>query len=235
MTHEDDLTRIKDLLRHTGEFIAYFELAETKMMEWRAEIEQHVARLDQHTQILRHELSAMNDLISEAGTAQFRMVAEKALSQGESNLQLLEHNCNQFTQNFHHQQEKLNRLTERCIEKIEHRAIEATQAVSSQLAQYDVHQFHRLANESCDHIQRVANEAVSKSKKLLGVFQLRFGLFAAFTTIVTAFVIVLYLSDELPWEMHHQAMNERQAGKVLLQAWPNLSQEEKAKILNDEG
>jgi len=83
-------------------------------------------------------------------------------------------------------------------------------------------------------VERVANDAVSKSNKLLSMFQLRLGLFAVLTTILTSFVIVLYLSDELPWEMHHQAMNERQAGKVLLNAWPKLTQEEKAKILNDD-
>ena len=63
-------------------------------------------------------------------------------------------------------------------------------------------------------MERVASDAVNKSNKLLSMFQIRFGLFAVFTTVLTAFVIVLYLSGELPWEMHHQALNERQAGKV---------------------
>lgn len=50
-------------------------------------------------------------------------------------------------------------------------------------------------------------------------------------TILTAFIVVLYLNGELPWEMHHVAQNERQAGRMLLQVWPKLSQEEKTKIL----
>lgn len=232
---DDDLVRVKELLRHTGEFIAYFELAETKMMEWREEIEQQNDRLLQYTQTLQNELAAFNELLSQSGVTQFRVTAEKALAQGEANLHTLERSCNHFTQNFQQNQEKFNILTEQCIDKIEKYSSKASQTISSQLSKYDVHQFHRIASESCDHVERVANDAVNKSNKLLSMFQLKLGLFTVFTTILTAFVIALYLSDELPWEMHQQAMNERQAGKVLLQAWPNLSQEEKAKILNDEG
>ena len=232
---DEDLVRVKELLKHTGEFIAYFEITEFKMMEWREEMEQQALRIQQHTQTLHNELLLINETLSIAGISKFRTNTEKALSQGEINLQLLENSCNQFTQNFQQQQEKMRIITEHCIAKIEKHAALTTQAIASQLAKYDVHQFHRIASESCDHVERVANDAVNKSNKILSIFQLRFGLFAIFTTILTAFVIVLYLSDELPWEMHHQAMNERQAGKVLLQAWSSLSPEEKTKILNNVG
>ena len=234
-SQENDLVRIKELLRHTGEFIAYFELAETKMIEWREEMEQQASRLHQQSQRLQSELESVNDLLSQAGTARFRVIAEKALSQGEIQLQMMENSCNQFTENFQEQQEQLELLTAQCIVKIEQHSSHATQVISEQLAKYDAHQFHRIAYESCDHVERVANNAVNKSNKLLRMFQMRFGLFAIFTTILTAFVVVLYLSGELPWEMHHKAIKERHAGKVLLQAWPNLTFEEKTKILNDEG
>lgn len=231
----DDLVRVRELLRHTGEFIAYFELAETKMMDWRAEIEQKSEQLHNDTKTLHNELISINALLTQSGITQFRNTTEKALSQGEANLHLLEQKCNQFAHDFQQQQEELKILTESCLNKIENRTLQVTQSIANQLSKYDVHQFHRIASESCDHVERVAQDAVSKSNKLLGLFQLKAGFFAVFLTVVTAFVIVLYLSDELPWEMHHQAMNERQAGKVLLQAWPNLTQEEKAKILKDEG
>lgn len=230
----DDLDRIKELLRHTGEFIAYFELAESKMIEWREEVAQQATRLNQHSQRLQNELTALEDLLSQAGTTRFRVIAEKALSQGEIQLQMLENSCSQFTENFQEQQEQLELLTAQCITKIEQHCAKATQVIANQLAKYDAHQFHRIANESCDHVERVASDAVSKSNKLLRMFEMRFGLFAVFTTIITAFVIVLYLNGEFPWEMHHKAVNERYAGKALLQAWPNLTLEEKTKILSDD-
>ncbi|BCA97124.1 hypothetical protein TUM19329_34850 [Legionella antarctica] len=233
-SHEDDLIRLKELLRHTGEFVAYFELAETKMIEWREEIEQKATLLSQHSQRLQNEFASLENLLSQAGTTRFRVIAEKALSQGEIQLQIMENSCNQFAENFQDQQEQLELLTAQCITKIEQHCSKATDVIVGQLAKYDAHQFHRIANESCDHVERVASDAVSKSNKLLHLFQMRFGLFAVFTTVLTAFVIVLYLNGELPWEMHHKAVNERHAGKVLLQAWPNLTLEERTKILNDD-
>jgi len=232
---DEDLIRVKELLRHTGEFIAYFELAETKMMEWREEMEQQAARLFQQTQALHNELASAQELFSQAGTSRFRVITERALSQGETHLQSIERSCSKFTQNFTQQQEELELLTEKCLTKIENHSSQATQCIADELSKYDALQFHRIAIESCDHVERAANNAVSKSNKLLSMFHLRFNLFAIFITIITAFVIVLYLSGELPWEIHHQAVSEREAGKVLLQAWPNLSMEEKTKILNDEG
>ncbi|MDP3269616.1 MAG: hypothetical protein Q8M40_11315 [Legionella sp.] len=226
-SQENDLARIHDLLSHTSEFIAYFELAETKMIEWRADIMQQ-------TEVFKNEMLAINKILSAAGTTNFRQITERALNQGEKNLELLERNSNQFMHSIQNQQEHLRQLTEKCIRNIEQHSAHASSLIAAQLAKYDVHQFHRIATESCDHVERVANDAVSKSNKFLSMFQLRLGLFAVLTTILTSFVIVLYLSDELPWEMHHQAMNERQAGKVLLNAWPKLTQEEKAKILKDD-
>lgn len=232
---DDDLTRVKELLRHTGEFIAYFELAETKMMEWRDEIGKQSFILQQQTKILNEELILINKLLSQTGITQFHNIAHKTLIQGQTNLELLENSCNQFTKNFLHQQEQLSKLTEICVNKIEKHTTQIGQSIANQLAKYDAHQFHRIASESCDHVERVANNAVKKSHKILSIIQLRLGLFATFITILTAFIMVLYLSDELPWEMHYHALSERQAGQVLLQAWPNLSQKEKAKILNHDG
>lgn len=231
---EKDLVRIKELMQRTGEFIAYFELAETKMMEWRQDIEQQAARVQLQTQTLYNELASVHHLLSQTGASDFRVTAEKALSQGEAHLKNLECSCKQFALMFQQQQEQFNTLTTQSIEKIEAHATQTLQSIVSQLSKYDVHQFHRIASESCDHVERVAHDAVTKSNKLLHAFQLRFSLFAVLTTVLTTFVIVLYLSDEYPWEMHHQAMNERQAGKVLLQAWPNLTQIEKTKILHHE-
>lgn len=173
---EDDWKRLNELLQHTSEFIAYFELAETKMREWRQEIELQASRLQQ-------------------------------------------------------QQETLKLLTEKSIETINKQGEQAIDNIGQYLGQYDPQHFQRIAHESCEQVKRAANDAVNKSNKLLRVFQIRFNFFAVLTTIITTFIIVLYLNGELPWEMHHQAKNERQAGKALLQVWPQLSQEEKTKIL----
>lgn len=231
---KEDIAHIRDLLRHTSEFIAYFEVAEQKMEEWRAHLEEQTAHLEQQRRIINNELASINSTLSDAGVTRFRITAEHILLQGEAHLKALENNSLRFMQQLEEQQQQTQLVTKQCIEKIEQHTLTAMATLKEELAQYDTAQFHRIANESCDHVERIANAAVSKSKKLIGVFQLRYSLFAVFTTIITAFILGLYLSDEFPWETHHQAMNERHAGKILLDAWPHLSKEEKAKIVHDD-
>ena len=231
--HEKDLIRVNELLRHTGEFIAYFELAESKMIEWRDEIEQQSSRLHQQTQTIHHELTAVHELLSQAGTTRFRIIAEKALSQGESQLHIIENSCKQFSQNFLQQQEKMTQLTQDCIKKIEDHTAKVTLEIKDQLAKYDIAQFHRIANESCDHVERVANNAIHKSNRILNLFQLKACIYAACTSIIFAFLIVVYLSGESPWDVHQTAVKEREAGKALLHIWPQLSLEEKNRLFKN--
>jgi hypothetical protein len=173
---DDNWIRTQELLQHSREFIAYFELAEAKMDEWRQEIERHALRLQQ-------------------------------------------------------QQESISLLTDKSLAQINQHRDQLIQHLHKQLSPYAPDQFQRIAHESCELVKQSANDAVNKSNKLLHSFQLRFNFFAVLITILTAFIVVLYLNGELPWEMHHVAKNERQAGRMLLQVWPKLSQEEKTKIL----
>lgn len=231
---QQDLATIKELLRHSSEFIAYFEIAESKMLEWKQDLEEQSTHITQQQEQLHKELNTINNSLSEAGITRFRISAEHSLAQGEAHLKSLEKNTDLFMEQLNQKHEELSYFTQQCIEKIEQQSRKAVEHITNELKHYDVSQFHRIANESCVHVERIAQATVSKSKKLLGLFQLRYGLFAVFTTVLTAFIVALYLNDELPWEMHHKAVNERQAGKVLLDAWPSLSKEVKAKILRDD-
>lgn len=231
----EDILHIQHLLRRTGEFIAYFERVEDKMASWQEAIEQQAAQISETKQSLYDELAAVNSMLQEIGLPNFRVLSEKIQNQGEIHLNILEQACRQFDSNLLEQLDKLDILTENCISKIEQHGLHTLQNMETQLAKYNVSQFHRIASESCYTVERAANDAISKSNQLLHRFRFRYGFFAVFMTFITAFVIVLYLNDELPWEMHHHAMNERQAGKVLMQAWPNLSKDEKEKILSNSG
>ena len=47
---EKDISKIKDFVKHSAEFIAYFELADTKIQDWHAKIEAEIYQQGQ-----RHE------------------------------------------------------------------------------------------------------------------------------------------------------------------------------------
>ncbi|KTD18024.1 hypothetical protein [Legionella jordanis] len=235
---DQDISKLKELLRHTGEFIAYFELAETKMLEWRHDIEQQAqiqqTKAQQQLQSLHNELDALQEVLTQAGLARFRLAAEKLLQQGEERAENLEKLSQNFLEQFDYHQQEFNRLLEKGLAQIEQYAIRAIERMDEHFSQYDVQQFRRITSESCEQIERVANNAVRKSQGLLGNFQWRAATLAIITTLITAFAIGFYVSNELPWEIHEHVKNEREAGKVLIKAWPILTQEEKDKILNNQ-
>ncbi|CEK12105.1 hypothetical protein [Legionella hackeliae] len=233
---DQDIAKLKELLRHTGEFIAYFELAETKMLEWRHDIDQQAQiqqnKAQQQMQNLHNELEALQDVLTQAGIARFRLSAEKILKQGEDNLNNLQKVCQELLDEIANKQQELSKFLEKGISQLEQYTLRAIERLDEHFTQYDIHHFRRIANESCEQVERVAQNAVIKSQGLLGRFQWRAASFALITTIITAFAMGFYVSNELPWEIHQQAKNEREAGQVLMKAWPTLTQEEKAKILS---
>ena len=236
MQQDQDLVKLKELLRHTGEFIAYFELAETKMMEWRHDIEQqaqtHHHKAQQQLQNLQNEFTALQEVLTQAGLARFRLTAEKTLKQGEEHIELLQKTSQQIINDMMIKQNEFSKLMEKNLLQIEQHTIGAVEHIDSQLAQYDVQHFRRIASDSCEQVEKAATNAVAKSAHILHNFQWRSVMLVLLTTILTVFAIGLYISNEFPWELHQHAMNEREAGKVLIKAWPALSQEERIKILN---
>lgn len=231
-----DLAKLKELLRHTGEFIAYFELAESKMIEWQQDIEQQAQmqqqKVQQQLHSLHNELDALQEVLSQAGLARFRLAAEKTLKQGEEHLAALQRLSLELMKDFSSKHSEFMGLIDNALNKLNQHSTQAIEHIDGQLMHYDVQHFRRIASESCEQVEKAAHNAVSKSERLLQTFQWRSISLALATTLITSFAIGLYVSNEFPWEIHSQAKNEREAGKVLIKAWSILSQEEKAKILS---
>ena len=238
MEHDQDIIKLKELLRHTGEFIAYFELAESKMMEWRHEIEQqaqtHQNKTEQQLQSLHNELEALQEVLTQAGLARFRLAAEKTLSQGEGHIEELNKTSQQLINDISDKHQNFSDLLEEHLDQIKTHTAQALESIDAQLHDYDIHLFRRIANESCDQVERAATNAIAKSTRLLRNFQWRSMAMTLLTTVIASFAIGLYINNELPWEIHQHVMNEREAGKVLIKAWPALTQEEKDKILSSD-
>lgn len=243
MQQEQEIQRVKELLRHTGEFIAYFELVETKMIEWRNEIEEqaknHQTHAQQELQTIRNELEALQEVLTHAGLARFRLAADNALQQGGEHLELLKHTSQDFLDKIAQKHLLFNELTEKSLNKMDEHIANGIQRIEKALGQYDAKHFRLIAHESCDQVERVASKAVIQSTHLVNSFQWRVASITLITSLITVLTFALYMNNELPWETHRHAVNERHAGKVLMKAWPGLTEEEKNKILNtidhDEG
>jgi hypothetical protein len=159
--NEQELARLNDLLNQTSEFIAYFELAESKVLQWQHDVE----------------------------------------CQASIQLKIL-HEMNR-------RQQELIELSQQTVAKIEE------------------HSELTILN-----VEKTAQNVLLKNEKSANKYQWQLIVLPLLTTLLTAFALGLYMSDEYPWEIHQQALNERGAGVVLMKAWPILSQQEKNKILS---
>lgn len=234
--HEKDLIKIKELLRHTGEFIAYFELVESKMITWRQDIELQAQTQEQKTtrqlQSLHNDLEALQEVLTQAGIARLRLRCEEALQQGETHLATLQKTGQQLLAEMSSHQNEFREIMSTNMMILERHTELAINKINSQLATHDVDLFRRIANESCEKVEQVSSNAMQKSSGLLRNFQWRSMALAFFTTVVATLMLGMYISNEMPWEIHQQAKNEREAGRTLLKAWPLLSQQEQNKILH---
>lgn len=225
--NEMDLLKLKELLQRAGEFIAYFELAETKFLTWQEEIEQrtksHQTQFQEELNNLQEELRTLREQLSDAGLSRIKIMTEEVIKVSQKHSVQIQEN-----------EKNLHELSETILKKVDAKAIEAVEKVDTLLHQYDVQQFNRIANESCHHVEEAAKAAISKSQNALQVFQWKTVGLVFITTLITIFFMGLYVNDEYPWEEHRRALSERDAGKMLMSAWPELNANEKTKILRHE-
>ena len=228
----EEVKRLTTLLKRTGEFIAYFEIAETKMIEWRQEIAHQAASQQEQLNEIRTELDRMQQVISEAGLECFQTAAEETLSQSDDYLNSLKNIEQQLLRQIHDHRAELTRVSQHAMTKITQKASEAVQTMDEKLSCFDAKQFTQIATKSCAQVEKSAKATIRIGSRLLKHFEWRSVTLTLVTSLTTALVFGLYTNAEYPWEMHQHANNERGAGKVLLEAWPTLTHHEKNKILH---
>jgi GTPase Era involved in 16S rRNA processing len=219
-----DTEKLKELLKRTGEFIAYFEVAESKMLEWKHEMEDnflsHQRQFEQQIKSLQQSAEEMSSIMTEAGAARWRIAAEENLKQGKNQLQLLDKKSNSI----------IDQLSQFCAQQ-EKQIEQSTKKINLALTSFDINEYKQLAQESIDSINRTSNDAVKKSEKIFSAFHIKTALLALVVSSLTALTIGLYMSDELPWEIHKHAMEERSLGKATMAAWSSLAHQERQKII----
>ncbi|MCC5791351.1 MAG: hypothetical protein JJT82_01905 [Legionellaceae bacterium] len=235
---EKDIATIKEFVRQSAEFIAYFELVDSKIQEWQCSFETNLQHQQNHLQkqhsYLDKEIKLFEETLTQAGLARFRLQADKLLQQSEHHLKQVERFTSNGLQNLQAQQEQLQHFIRDALTKMDLHCQQGIQKIDQQLSRYDADHFRRIASDSCEQVERVAQHAIDKSNAAVRTLQWKTVLLTAAASLLTAFAIGLYVSDEWPWEMHQQAMNEREAGKILMKAWPKLTHAQRTTILHQE-
>jgi hypothetical protein len=251
VTHLDanHLKQMNTLLERTDEFIEFFQHTEAKMIQWRHEITQQAAIQKEHLSELKQKLDSIQSFIATSGVDGIRTVAEETLSQSDAYLHSLKNTEQQLLRQIHSHRAELTRITQHAITRITQQTKQAVIALDEKTSLSLTHPHPTAMNDEqmatdAQQMARVDTYATHRAHVPLdGVCsqhpqtrpkftEWKPLVFALATSLLTAVVFGLYTTDEYPWEMHQHAMNERGAGKVLMNAWPSLSNEEQRKILN---
>lgn len=231
-----DQERFKELLRRTGEFIAYFEIAEGKMITWKNDIEssfsEHKVHVKTQLESIKVQCDAMNETMTEVGAARWRIAAESALSEGQQHLNELKTVCNQHIKQCQTQQVQLSQIAKNNLSEIKKAETLITAKINNVIKRLNLEEIRELAEHSRDLIEESAHTAVNQHQKLLKQFRLKTISLVFAVVMLTSAGMGLYLNDEMPWEIHKHAKQERMAGKALIHAWPGLTQDIKDKLIS---
>ena len=122
-------------------------------------------------------------------------------------------------------------LAKKSFSRLDRAAMYMVKNISETASAFKPDEFKRLTEKNQATVEATSVATISHLKKLITWFHWKnLGVISAVTlgiSILTGF----YITDEMPWEMHQQIAVERNAGKALYKAWPNLSTEEKQHIL----
>ena len=237
MEHIDakHLTLLNTVLNRTEAFIDFFDRTETKMNAWRYEISQQASSQQMQLNDLKAELDRIENILLQTGIDPFRIAAEDAVPQNDAYLDSLKKTEEQLLRQIHGHRAELTRITQHAITQISHTTMQAAAVIEEKLSEHFPPSAPHITplpqQGALKDIIQPADESIQQKTSASTGGEWRSVRLTLVTTLLTALIFGMYTSGEYPWEMHQQASSERGAGKVLLNAWPSLTQDEKMKIL----
>ena len=120
--------------------------------------------------------------------------------------------------------------TKKVTERLDQVAMHAANRITDATSSFRVDDFARIADEKLDEVGKITHKSelkILRTAKRLLVEKIGIAVLVAF---VTATFTGYYVSGQWPWEAHETILAERNAGQVLMHAWPSLTQNERHRI-----
>lgn len=232
----DEVSRLKALLRQTGEFIAYFEMAESKMNAWREEVKTAMENFqaNNHSELskLSEQTQQMSELMTEVGIARWRQAQTQLLTQGQDHLSKLKHLSDRNLEQFRTQKKELLDVANQAINNFRRSEALLSHKLNSIIKKAKFDEISDLSIELKDDIEQATQASVKQYQSLFKNVRLKTAALIFSVTVVSTVSMCLFLNAETPWEIHSHAKEERLVGKALLHAWPHLSASLRTDILH---
>lgn len=220
---EMDITHVSEMNRKIAESIALLEEATQKIehhdLVTGQRLQASETYFNKRMEEIRASISELKEFTTQAGVARFRVMAERALQEGKEHLLAVQ----KATESFH-------AVMQEDVEYLHRTAENASNWIAESLKSLKLDDFRRLMVESIDQIDEVSSNAVKRITKMVKWFHWQKLGVAVTVAVVASLLTALFVNDEMPWESHKQVVAEREAGKILYQAWPALTPEEKSHI-----
>jgi len=196
----------RELALDTLDFSRYFEEKESGL-----------------NKVLTHisdEITQLKERMTHAGNAQWRKDTEHLLKDNQNEISSISSLYHETHAHIVSQCDHLN---------------QATMSTVKSAAQFFVsvknNSLQKLAENKYQELEKTCENNLSRVKNTVRSLGWKNLVTAFFLSLVVSFIVSLYVDNESPWKAHHQVIQEREAGKVLLTSWQKLSQSDRNIII----
>ncbi len=219
----DQLQDLQVFTQQIADFIALSEEAIQKLKQHDAVavkvVEDNATHFNQQLDEIRKTIVQMQNFMTQTGVARFKVLAENMLSDGQ-----------QHVENIKNATERFQKVSENSCHTLQRVSENSADWIAEAIKSLQIEKFRRLIFENVDRVENTARTAVQRIRKLSRWFQWEKLGIAIVVAVIVALLTGLFINDELPWETHSKVVTERNVGRMLMQAWPKLSLQEKEKI-----
>lgn len=226
-----DVERLKNIARHTAEFIANFEIAEKKMDEWEQRLYLQEERVQQQIAAVHAVANEFQSIMTEAGAARWRLSAEQALSLGQGHIDTLKQLSEDQLKRQQERNQQFLLLAKKTFERLDRASEHVINKINLAVDGFNPTAIKHVADKNREVLELTSTKAINKMQQLHQRFHWKGFVLAAAISLVASVTFGLYVNDELPWEMHKQVALQRSAGQALIKAWPTLSEVDREQIL----
>jgi len=227
-THSKHLNK---MLQDLANFMALYEQSDDRFKIRKEEMDQQLATMKTELQSqidqIRAVLTDMNEIMTAAGVARWRLAAENTMKLGDEHLLSIKEACNVY-----------KKLAEDSVSRLEHLSVATEKRINSALHKLTdensslVTDFRRKAEQSYQELEQAASDSISTVKRLLRWLKFDRIAIAVIAALLSAFLTAVYVNAEWPWESFHKAERERTIGKSLIAVWPTLTPNKQMELNN---
>jgi len=91
----------------------------------------------------------------------------------------------------------------------------------------------KLTEKKLGELHKSRTTSAQKIRQLVSSLHWKNVITVMLLTMLVASVVSLYVDNAWPWQAHNEILKEREAGKILLSVWPQLSAKDQAIIVQN--